>query len=99
MGPCVVCCAGERGLEPLITGPEPVVLPITPLPTEWSGDCNRCDQGGDIPQRRLGKVVHFVPREAPAAPPGRDREARLAVGVVHGLVLVALAVELEEDAE
>jgi hypothetical protein len=30
-------CAGERGLEPLITEPESAVLPITPLPTERFG--------------------------------------------------------------
>src|SRR5437764_15495810 len=56
-------------------------------------------QGGETPSRGGRDARHFLPSEATAEPAGRRDDRSLPAGVVDRLVLVLLAVELDEQAE
>ena len=44
-------------------------------------------------------MPNLVPRESPAQPAGGGDDSRLPAGVVDGLVLVLLTIELEKESE
>src|ERR1700730_15300421 len=67
--------AGARGegLEPSITGPEPVVLPITPPPNEWMTRLAEAIAGARRPAHGVGCVAETdIDCEDAASPNHRD---------------------------
>ncbi len=79
--------AGRRGLEPLLTGPKPVVLPITPPPTDEVGRARPGQESNANGLRRRNQPREHQrpparsrtwrePRQDPVRPPLRLRSGR-----------------------
>ena len=78
VGPTGVGLARGEGLEPSITGPEPVVLPITPPPNAHTR--RRCGVGIQINRRPVESELTSWDQNRLRTRPGTDQEG---LGLIH----------------